>query len=110
MALEVGLDVEPLVTHLTHELHVARVLPLVLLQVVTLLVLLAAAGKLAGEALLLPVAVGVESRPLPLALGPVLGEVGPEVVGLGETSMVALLVLERKYKVKIIMYVCFINP
>ena len=108
--LHVRLDVEPLAADVAGELHVAGVLPLVLLKVVALLVLLAAAGKLAGEALLLPVAVGVESRPLPLALGPVLGEVGTEVVGLGETSMVALLVLEREGIVNIITYVCFINP
>ena len=43
VSLHVGLDVEALVAHLARVLHVARVLPLVFFQVVTLFVFLAAA-------------------------------------------------------------------
>ncbi len=87
VALHVRLDVEPLAAHLARVLHVARVLALVLLEVVPLLVLLAAAGELADVgARLRRVGRLLALLLLSAAVGAVLGRVRLELVRLGEAG------------------------
>lgn len=89
MPLHVGLDVEPFAAHVAREFHVPGVLPLVLLEVVSLLVLFAASRKFTCKYFALSLRLSADAGSLPLPLCPMLRKMRSEIVGFGESSMLA---------------------